>query len=56
MIEDYTYVGTKLMGEPDLPLPPGAQWGDIGNKQDSKMLIVFFHFHVFMFFMSSSKT
>ena len=33
MIEDYAYVGTDIQGDPDLPLPPGAQWGDIGKKQ-----------------------
>ena len=33
MIEDYAYVGTELRGDLDLPLPPGAQWGDIGKKQ-----------------------
>ena len=41
MIEDYAYVGTDFMGDPDLPLPPSAQWGDISKKKESKMLIVF---------------
>ena len=49
MIEDYAYAGTDFRGDPDLPLPPGAQWGDIGKKKDPKMLIVFFYFHVFKF-------
>ena len=33
MIEDYAYAGTDIQGDPNLPLPPGAQWGDIGKKQ-----------------------
>ena len=33
MIEDYSFTGTKFRGDPDLPLPPGTQWGDIGKKQ-----------------------
>ena len=32
VIEDYAYGGTDSKGDPDLPLPPGAQWGDIGKK------------------------
>ena len=33
MVEDYAYGGTDFSGDPDLPLPPGGQWGDIGKKQ-----------------------
>ena len=33
MVEDYTYAGMDFTGDPDLPLPPGGHWGDIGNKQ-----------------------
>ena len=32
MIEDYAYAGTYFRGDPDLPLPPGKQWGDMGKK------------------------
>ena len=32
MVEDYAYVGAEFNGDPDLPLPPGRQWGDIGKK------------------------
>ena len=32
LVEDYAYAGTDFRGDPDLPLPPGAQWGDIGKK------------------------
>ena len=33
MVEDYAYVGTDFSGDPNLPLPPGGQWGDISKKQ-----------------------
>ena len=32
MVEDYAYAGTNFIKYPDLPLPPGGQWGDIGKK------------------------
>ena len=46
MVEDYTYVGTDFIGDLDLPLPPGGQWGDIGKKQETLTME-----NVFMFFM-----
>ena len=33
IVEDYAYAGTNFRGDPDLPLPPIAQWGDTGKKQ-----------------------
>ena len=36
MVEDYAYVGTDFNGDPDLLLPPGGQWGDIGKNQTLK--------------------
>ena len=35
MVEDYAYVGTNFTDDPDLPLPPGGQWGDISKKQET---------------------
>ena len=49
MVEDYAYAGTDFRGNPDLPLPPSAQWGDIGKKQNPKMEIVFLCFYVLYF-------
>ena len=52
MIEDYAYVGIDFRGDPDLPLPPGAQWGDMGKKQNLKMencvfcILMFFIFYM----------
>ena len=45
MVEDYAYAGTDFIEDPDLPLPPGEQWGNIGKKQETlkwmKFLYVF---------------
>ena len=49
MVEDYAYASTDFRGDPDLPLPLGAQWGDIGKKQNPKMEIVFLCFNVLYF-------
>ena len=35
MVEDYAYTGTDFTGDPDLPLPPGGQWGDIAKKEET---------------------
>ena len=35
MVEDYAYAGTAFTSDPDLPLPPRGQWGDIGKKQET---------------------
>jgi hypothetical protein len=32
MVEDYAYAGLDFRGDPDLALPEGAEWGDIGKK------------------------
>ena len=31
-IDDYPYEGIDFLGDPDMPLPPGSAYGDIGNK------------------------
>ena len=35
MVEDYAYVDTDFTEDPDLPLPPSGQWGDIGKKKET---------------------
>jgi hypothetical protein len=40
MIEDYAYVETDFHGNPDLALPKGSQWGEIG-KNDFSLYVVF---------------
>ena len=31
-IDDYPYVGIDFWGDPDMPLPPGSAYGNIGNE------------------------
>ena len=51
MVEEYAYAGTDFTGDPDLPLPPGGQWGDIGKKQETlKMENVFMFFMFYIFY------
>ena len=45
MVEDYAYTGMDFTEDPDLPLLPSRQWGDIGKKQETLKC-----FYVFMFF------
>ena len=46
MVEDYTYDVTEFRGGPDIPLPVGAQWGDIGKNTTQE----FDYFFIFMFY------
>ena len=56
MIDDYAYVGMDFCNDPDLVLPEGSQWGDLGKKnifllccfcKIFKILNTFFSFYVF---------
>ena len=47
MVEDYAYAGTYFTGDPDLPLPPGGQWGDIGKKKETLTMEIFLCFIFF---------
>ena len=31
MVDDYAYVGIDFQWDPDLPVPPGEQWTDVGK-------------------------
>jgi len=33
MVEGYAYSEKNFHGDPDLALPMGSQWGDIGKKE-----------------------
>jgi hypothetical protein len=33
MVDDYAYAWLYFHGDPDLALPKGSQWGDIGKKE-----------------------
>ena len=56
MVEDYAYAGTDFTGDPDLPLPLGGQWGDIGKKQETLTMENVLCFLCFIFFMISDET
>ena len=51
MVEDYAYTCTDFIEDPDLPLPPGEQWGDIDKKQETlrwkKCFLCFLKFYIF---------
>jgi hypothetical protein len=32
VLDDYPYAGINFRGDPDMPPPLGADYGDIGNK------------------------
>ena len=34
-IDDYPYAGIDFHGDLDMPLPPGAAYGDIGNESQT---------------------
>lgn len=44
MVEDYAYTGMDFCGDPDLALPEGSQWGDIG-KQEFFIICCFLYFN-----------
>ena len=37
-IDDYPYVAIDFHGDPDIPLPPGVAYGDIGNESQTHFL------------------
>ena len=39
--------GHRFIGDPNLPLSPGGQWGDIGKKQDTLKMENVFMFYIF---------
>ena len=56
MVEEYAYACTDFIGDLDLPLPPGGQWGDIGKKQETLKMEFFLCFLCFISFMISDET
>jgi hypothetical protein len=49
-MDDYPYAGIDYRGDPDMPLPPGSAYGDIGMKN-----FFFYIFHFFVFFSKKNK-
>ena len=46
---NYPYAGIDFRGDPDMPLPPGAAYGDIG-KESQTLFLSFELFNFFLFF------
>ena len=46
MVKDYAYAATDFIGDPNLPLPPWGQWGDIGKKQETLTMENVFMFYI----------
>ena len=46
-IDDYPYVGVDFCGDPDMPVPQGAAYGDIGNNPE---FILFLNYLIFLYF------
>jgi len=40
-IDDYPYGGIDFRGDPDMPLPPGSAYGDIGNESQPSLSFFF---------------
>ena len=47
--DDYPYVGIDFRGDPDMPLPPGSAYGDIGNESQPS----FYFFLCFLIYIDS---
>ena len=46
-IEDYPYAGIDFRGDPDMPLPPGSAYGDIGNESRPLLFLKFLKYLIF---------
>ena len=46
-IDDYPYAGIDFWGDPDMPLPPGLVYGDIGNEYRPSLFLKFFELLIF---------
>ena len=54
MVEDYAYAETDFHGDPNLALPKGSQWGEIGKN--NFFIICFFGILIIKCFCHLSKT
>ena len=53
MIDDYAYANMYFRGDPDLVLPEGFHWGDLGKKDIFFFIIFLWFLGYYMFFMFS---
>ena len=49
-IDDYPYAGLDFWGDPNMPLPPGAAYGDISNESQT-LFLNFFELLIFLCFL-----
>ena len=49
-IDDYPYAGIDFQGDPNMPLPPGAAYGDIG-KESQTLFLSFLNYKFFLCFL-----
>ena len=49
-IDDYPYARIDFRGDPNMPLPPGLAYGDIGNESRPSFLNFFELFNFFFVF------
>jgi hypothetical protein len=49
-IDEYYYAGMDFCGDPDLPLPVDAKWGDIGMISFLFISFVFYFLHIYNVF------
>ena len=50
-IDDYPYAGIDFQGDPDMPLPPGSAYGDIGNESRPSLFLNFLSYLIFLYFL-----
>ena len=55
-VNKYCYAGMDFNGDPDLPLPTDAQWGDIGMNSFFIFYVVFDVLHIYNVFGCASIT
>ena len=49
-IDDYPYGGIDFWGDSDMPLPPGAAYGEIGTKSRLSLFLKFLSYLNFFVF------
>ena len=54
-VDDYPYVGIYFQGDPDMPLPLGVAYGDIGNESQALFLIFLNYNFLCVFWYIDSK-
>jgi hypothetical protein len=48
VIENYPYVGIEFSRDPEIPVPPGEERGEMGKSPPLYLLLLFFFFFLHM--------